>query len=616
MSRIIGLNPTGIDLDPQFGVNQFGSQDDHEYLYVKVNGAVGARGEVLVVDTDGLAHPITTSVDLVGRRCGIAPDAAAIGRYCWVLVRGDAEFLVAANCAAHKSLRATTVGGVVDDAGSGPVIEGMVATVAAGAMQTLVKGRLVYPTLQEAGGGGSGVSDFLSLDDTPAAFGTVGQAPVVNALGTALVFADAGGSFDLHDDITTEVTAIAGSDRFVISDESGTGDPNRYVECRDILDAIRDILNVNNSTPATTDRLYISDESGTGDPMEYITLAQLTAAIIDGTVDTVAMTVVGQTLTLTIGRTVGVDIVAQATLPAGGNGGGGGGGLLTVAVSATSIFSSTLTDIADIATSLTWQDVLSGLSTNTRINIGSFTIDTDLSSRDSVIIPKSGSYNLVANISGAADTATSAQRGSLQGQFVRKRGGVDTILPPRGTPSYARNQYANLGMQEMGTHLDLIDLFVLGDEVRVQVRYLNQSSTINFNITGANSLVSLVEEDAPTVTVTGFPTPGLVGTAYSGTLVMDTWADTSIALPADGWIRLIGSVAGGSYFSVSTPAVLIDDKTEGTVGTAPDTDTDAVQFPAAAGMTTRTVSFGHDSSGNILIASNAAGAAILSVYQE
>ena len=326
MSTTIGLAPNRIDETPAFGVNQFGSQDDHEFLYVKVNGAVGEKGEVLVVDTDGNAHPITTSVDLVGRRCGIVPDAAAIGTYCWVLVRGDAEFLVAANCAAHKSLRATTVGGVVDDAGSGPVIEGMITTVAAGAMQQLVKGRLVYPTLQEAGGGTGGVSDFLSLDDTPAAFGTAGQAAVVNTAEDALEFAAAGGAFDLHDDVTTEVTAIAGSDRFVISDESGTGDPNRYVECRDILDGIRDILNVNNSTPATTDRLYISDESGTGDPMEYITLAQLTAAINDGTVDTVSMAVVGQTLTLTIGRTVGVDIVATATLPAGGNGGGGGGG--------------------------------------------------------------------------------------------------------------------------------------------------------------------------------------------------------------------------------------------------------------------------------------------------
>ena len=226
----------------------------------------------------------------------------------------------------------------------GPVIEGMIATVAAGAMQELVKGRLLFPTLQEAGGGTGGASDFLSLDDTPAAFGTAGQAAVVNTAEDALVFGDAAASFDLHDDVTTEVTAIAGSDRFVISDESGTGDPNRYVEMRDVLNAIRDVLNVNNSTPDTTDRFYCSDESGTGDPMEYITLAQLSAAIQDGTVDTLTMTVVGQILTITIGRTVGLDIVATATLPAGGNGGGGGGGLLTVAVSATSIFSATLTD--------------------------------------------------------------------------------------------------------------------------------------------------------------------------------------------------------------------------------------------------------------------------------
>ena len=97
-------------------------------------------------------------------------------------------------------------------------------------------------------------------------------------------------------------------------------------------------------------------------------------------------------------------------------------------------------------------------------------------------------------------------------------------------------------MQELGTHLDLIDVFVAGDEVRVQVRYLNQSSTINFNLVGANSLVSLVEEDAPTVTVTGFPIPGLVGAAYSGTLVISMFADSGIALPTDGWIRLVGSV--------------------------------------------------------------------------
>ena len=187
-SSTIGLDPNRVTPNPEFGVGDFGTESSSEYVYVKVNGAIGARGEVVVFDTDGNAHPLTTSVDLVGRRCGIAPDAAAIGTYCWVLFRGDAEFFVAANCAAHSSLRATTVGGVVDDAGSGPVIEGMYTTVAAGAMQTLVKGRLIYPTLQEAGGGTAvGPRTSSAWTDTPAAFGTVGQAAVVNtALKTAL----------------------------------------------------------------------------------------------------------------------------------------------------------------------------------------------------------------------------------------------------------------------------------------------------------------------------------------------------------------------------------------------------------------------------------------------
>ena len=257
MSRIIGLNPTGIDVDPQFGLNQFGPHDDKEFCYVKVNGAIGARGEVVVLDTDGNAYPITTSVDFIGRRCGIAPDAAAIGRYCWVLVRGDAEFFVAANCAAHKSLRATTVGGVVDDAGSGPVIEGMVhATVAAGAMQTLVKGRLVNPTLQEqaAGGGGGGASDFLSLDDTPSAFGTAGQVAAVNTAETALEFVDqsGGGGGRYHGTGPYPARILCPTDE---------SDPNRITHSR--LNGIRDIF--------TCGLTSVLNESASGDPIEYLT---------------------------------------------------------------------------------------------------------------------------------------------------------------------------------------------------------------------------------------------------------------------------------------------------------------------------------------------------------
>ena len=117
-------------------------------------------------------------------------------------------------------------------------------------------------------------------------------------------------------------------------------------------------------------------------------------------------------------------------------------------------------------------------------------------------------------------------------------------------------------------------------------------------------ITQIVEEDAPTVTVTGFPTPGLVGAAYSGTLTMRPCGPIpSIALPADGWLRLVGSVAGGSYFSVSIPASLIDDLTEGRCWDSAETQgPNAVKFAAAAGDAPATVSFGHDASGNILIA--------------
>ena len=137
-STTIGLDPNRVTPNPEFGINSFGEQSDKAFVYVKINGAVGEAGEVIVIANDGLAHPITTSFDLIGRRVGIAPSAAAIGTYCWLLVRGESRFLVAANCDAHSSLRATTVGGVVDDFGSGPVIEGLFSTENNGAMQGLV----------------------------------------------------------------------------------------------------------------------------------------------------------------------------------------------------------------------------------------------------------------------------------------------------------------------------------------------------------------------------------------------------------------------------------------------------------------------------------------------
>ena len=60
-------------------------------------------------------------------------------------------------------------------------------------------------------------------------------------------------AFDLHDDVTTALTTLAGADRFVVSDESVSGDPNRYITGTNVSTFVRgeivaaDIPNLNAS---------------------------------------------------------------------------------------------------------------------------------------------------------------------------------------------------------------------------------------------------------------------------------------------------------------------------------------------------------------------------------
>ena len=152
--------------------------------------------------------------------------------------------------------------------------------------------------------------------------------------------------------------------------------------------------------------------------------------------------------------------------------------------------------------------------------------------------------------------------------------------------------------------------------IELRMREASAVSAV-FTLGGLNSRIDITEEvGTPTVVVTGFPIPGLVGSAYSGTLVADMFTDTSIELPSSGWIRLVGSVGGGSGFALSIPVSLIDDLVEEDAGQEP-ADLTSIKFNAAPGTNVFIyVAFGHDAAGNILIASNSLGAATLSVYEE
>ena len=91
-------------------------------------------------------------------------------------------------------------------------------------------------------------------------------------------------AFDLWPDVPLEASAISGSDRFVVGDDSETGDPNRYVTASTLksyvaatpassFDIHDDVTIV--ETIVDADRLIFSDESAGGDPMRYTTASAL-----------------------------------------------------------------------------------------------------------------------------------------------------------------------------------------------------------------------------------------------------------------------------------------------------------------------------------------------------
>ena len=122
------------------------------------------------------------------------------------------------------------------------------------------------------------------------------------------------GAFDLHADVGTEAAALADDDRLVMSDESETGEPNRYVELSSLADFLVDADNVlaaiqaltgDNLTAAKTaleilgafhlysdvgsvlssisgdDRLVVADVSRSDNANRYTTINALRRSILD-----------------------------------------------------------------------------------------------------------------------------------------------------------------------------------------------------------------------------------------------------------------------------------------------------------------------------------------------
>ena len=116
---------------------------------------------------------------------------------------------------------------------------------------------------------------------------------------SALNIPAAATGFDIHDDVTTSST-ISDSDRLVFSDESESGDPNRYTTFANLRSALNipaaatafDLHDdvTNSATISSSDRILFSDEGETGDPNRYTTFANFKTALsipdVSGKADT------------------------------------------------------------------------------------------------------------------------------------------------------------------------------------------------------------------------------------------------------------------------------------------------------------------------------------------
>ena len=91
----------------------------------------------------------------------------------------------------------------------------------------------VRPDWQSAGTVVDADTDFINVTGGGATLTTSGAGLELN------IPSGAGGAFDLHDDVANSLSVLADADRLLTSDESITGDPNRYIRFENLREDIR-----------------------------------------------------------------------------------------------------------------------------------------------------------------------------------------------------------------------------------------------------------------------------------------------------------------------------------------------------------------------------------------
>ena len=124
--------------------------------------------------------------------------------------------------------------------------------------------------------------------------------------------------FDLHDDVPIPVSALVNSDRFLVSAEDVTGDPNRFVTVGDTVEFIRADVRDESVSITTNPRIYNFTGGGVtatnNNGLVTITIPGGGGGADDGVIDDFEAVLNGNDIDFTVGRTVGDDLTESVTV--------------------------------------------------------------------------------------------------------------------------------------------------------------------------------------------------------------------------------------------------------------------------------------------------------------
>ena len=119
------------------------------FVYVVASTSITQYDAVLVKNGYQIAQ-LTTDLGKGAVEVAFAQCAFAIGEYGWVQVTGRPLIRVGADCDKELALFTTTTGGVLDDATTSVMIQGVVATTSVTGSTTAVSCVAQFPTLSRA----------------------------------------------------------------------------------------------------------------------------------------------------------------------------------------------------------------------------------------------------------------------------------------------------------------------------------------------------------------------------------------------------------------------------------------------------------------------------------